>query len=76
MAEDKNNNKERLQQQAEKPATGWIEDKRLEEGYTDKMAVDPSKRSVQASDSKVQNPMRNLAKGGNNTNIKHKSGGS
>ncbi|QCR24387.1 hypothetical protein [Pontibacter sp. SGAir0037] len=76
MTEDNNKNKERLQKQSERQATGLIENKRQQEGYTDKLAVDPSKRSVQASDSKVQNPMRNLAKGGNNTNIKHKSGGS
>ena len=48
------------------------EENRMEEGYTDKMAVDPAKKNVQDQDSKVQNPSRNLAKGGNNSNIREK----
>lgn len=48
------------------------EEQRMEEGYTDKMAVDPALKNVQDKDSKVQNQERNLAKGGNNSNIRQK----
>jgi hypothetical protein len=48
------------------------EEKRLEEGYTDRMAVDPAEKPVQDKNSKVQNQERNLAKGGNNSNIRQK----
>jgi hypothetical protein len=48
------------------------EEKRMEEGYTDSMAVDPAEKHVQDKDSKVQNQERNLAKGGNNSNIRQK----
>jgi len=61
-----NKNKERLQKQSEAKATGKIENKRQQEGYTDKVQVDPAKKVQQTDDSKVQNPNRNLAQGGNN----------
>lgn len=67
MAEDKNKNKERLQEQSEQQATGETENKRQQEGYTDQVQIDPAKKSLQADDTKVQNPNRNLAQGGNNT---------
>ncbi|RDV14052.1 hypothetical protein DXT99_15880 [Pontibacter diazotrophicus] len=63
---DKNNNKERLQKQSEENATSKIENKRQQEGYTEDVSVDPAKRFHQTDDSKVQNPDRNLAQGGNN----------
>lgn len=46
------------------------EEKRMEEGYNDEMAVDPAEKNIQDKDSKVQNQERNLAKGGNNSNIR------
>ncbi len=67
MAEDKNKNKERLQDQSEQQATGETENKRQQDGYTDQVQIDPAKKSLQADDAKVQNPNHNLAKGGNNT---------
>lgn len=75
MSDNKDNNKERLQKQAEKPATGAMENKREQKGYTEGMAIDPAQHISQTDKSKVQNPERNLAKGGNNTNVKFKSGG-
>jgi hypothetical protein len=67
MAEDKNKNKERIQKQSEENITSKVENKRQQEGYTDQVQVDPAKKSLQTDDSKVQNPNRNLAQGGNNT---------
>lgn len=46
------------------------EENKMEEGYTDEMAVDPAEKNIQDKDSKVQNQERNLAKGGNNSNIR------
>lgn len=66
MTEDKNKNKQRLQSQAEHQTTGRTENKRQQEGYTDQVQVDPAKKIQQTDDSKVQNPNRNLAQGGNN----------
>lgn len=48
------------------------EEQNMEEGYTDEMAVDPAEKNIQDKDSKVQNQERNLAKGGNNSNIRQK----
>ncbi|RAU81454.1 hypothetical protein [Pontibacter arcticus] len=67
METNEDNNKERLQKQSEANATSKVENKRQQEGYTDQVAVDPAERSLQADKSKVQNPNRNLAQGGNNT---------
>ncbi|AKD02447.1 hypothetical protein POKO110462_16550 [Pontibacter korlensis] len=72
MNDNKDNNKERLQKQAEQQATGKVENKRQQEGYNDQVQIDPAKRSLQQDDSKVQNPNRNLAKGGNNMPYKKK----
>ncbi len=72
MAEDKENNKERLQKQSEDAATSKVENKRQQEGYTEDVSVDPAQRFQQAADTKVQNPDRNLAKGGNNMPLKKK----
>ncbi len=47
------------------------EEKRMEEGYTDEMAVDPAEKNIQDKDTKVQNQERNLAKGGNNSDIRN-----
>ena len=66
MSEDKNNNKERLQKQSEENITSKVENKRQQEGYTEDVAIDPAKKIQQTDDSKVQNPNRNLAQGGNN----------
>ena len=48
------------------------EEQKMEEGYTDEMAVDPAKKQIQDKDTKVQNQERNLAKGGNNSDIRQK----
>ena len=66
MSDNKNNNKERLQKQSEENITSKIENKRQQEGFTDDVSVDPAKKIQQTDDSKVQNPNRNLAQGGNN----------
>jgi hypothetical protein len=66
MAEDKNKNKERLQKQSEQNITSKVENKRQQEGYTKDVQIDPAKKALQTDDSKVQNPNRNLAEGGNN----------
>jgi hypothetical protein len=68
MSNDKNNQNQKgnLQKQGEQNATSKVENKRQQEGYTDQVAVDPAKKPLQEDDSKVQNPNRNLAKGGNN----------
>lgn len=72
MAEDKNKSKERLQKQSEQSATSKVENKRQQEGFIKDVSVDPAQRFQQAADSKVQNPDRNLAKGGNNMPYKKK----
>jgi hypothetical protein len=72
MEDNKNNNKERLQKQSEENVTSKIENKRQQEGYTNDVSVDPAKRILQTDDSKVQNPNRNLAQGGNNMPYKKK----
>ena len=69
---DNKNNKERLQKQSEDEATSKIENKRQQEGYTNDVSVDPAKKILQTDDSKVQNPNRNLAQGGNNMPYKKK----
>jgi hypothetical protein len=68
MNNDKNkqNQKENLQKQGEQNATSKIEKKRQQEGYNERVEVDPAKKPLQEDDTKVQNPNRNLAKGGNN----------
>ncbi|MDX5417581.1 MAG: hypothetical protein LPK09_00080 [Hymenobacteraceae bacterium] len=74
MADNKNENKnkERLQKQSEQHATSKVENKRQQEGYTKDVAIDPAKKLQQTDDSKVQNPNRNLAQGGNNMPYKKK----
>ncbi|WP_187264649.1 hypothetical protein [Pontibacter beigongshangensis] len=74
MSEDKSKdkNKERLQKQSEKQVTGQTENKRQQEGFTDQVAIDPAQKIQQTDDSKVQNPDRNLAQGGNNMPYKKK----
>ena len=72
MTEDKNNNKERLQKQSENNVTSKVENKRQQEGYTSDVEVDPAQQALQAEDTKVQNPNRNLAEGGNNMPYKKK----
>lgn len=69
---DNKNDKERLQKQSEGEATSKIENKRQQEGYTNDVSVDPAKKILQTDDSKVQNPNRNLAEGGNNMPYKKK----
>lgn len=68
MNEDKNkpNQKGNLQKQGEQNATSKVENKRQQEGYNERVEVDPAKKPLQEDDTKVQNPNRNLAKGGNN----------
>jgi len=66
MGNNKDNNKERLQKQSEENVLSKIENKRQQEGYNDQVQIDPAKKTLQQDDSKVQNPNRNLAKGGNN----------
>lgn len=72
MNNDKDNQKGNLQKQGEKNATSKIENKRQQEGYNERVAVDPAKKLQQTDDSKVQNPNRNLAQGGNNMPYKKK----
>jgi len=72
MNNDKNNQKGNLQKQGEKNATSKIESKRQQEGYNERVSVDPAKKVQQTDDSKVQNPNRNLAQGGNNMPYKKK----
>ncbi|TXK36895.1 hypothetical protein FVR03_16515 [Pontibacter qinzhouensis] len=72
MSEEKNKHKERLQKQSEQQATGLVENKRHKEGYTDHVSIDPAQKIQQNDDSKVQNPDRNLAQGGNNMPYKKK----
>jgi hypothetical protein len=74
MNNDKNNQKgkDNLQKQGEKNAASKIENKRQQEGYNEGVAVDPAKKVQQTDDSKVQNPNRNLAQGGNNMPYKKK----
>lgn len=69
---DNKNNKERLQKQSEDEATSKVENKRQQEGFTNDVSVDPAKKILQTDDSKVQNPNRNLAQGGNNMPYKKK----
>ena len=66
MSDNKDNNKERLQKQSEENVLSKVENKRQQEGYNDQVQIDPAKKALQQDDSKVQNPNRNLAKGGNN----------
>ncbi|MBF9255174.1 hypothetical protein I2I11_17885 [Pontibacter sp. 172403-2] len=61
MNDNKNNNKERLQQQSEERISSDMKNQ-SQQG----MHLDPAKKTLQQDDSKVQNPNRNLAKGGNN----------
>ncbi|MCC9168344.1 hypothetical protein [Pontibacter harenae] len=74
MSDNKDQNKERLQKQSEHQATGLTENKRQQKGFTDDMSIDPAQHTQQTNKTKVQNPTRNLAKGGNNTDVKYKSG--
>ncbi|PRY07887.1 hypothetical protein CLV24_12278 [Pontibacter ummariensis] len=63
---NKNNDKERLQKQSEENVLSKVENKRQQEGYNKEVQIDPAKKILQTDDSKVQNPNRNLAQGGNN----------
>ncbi|GAB3534196.1 hypothetical protein GCM10027443_20870 [Pontibacter brevis] len=71
---DKESNKERLQKQAERPISDITEDKRWKDGHNEDISLDPAQKIAQTGSTTVQNPQRNLAKGGNNTNAKHRSG--
>lgn len=55
-----------------KPHVTKVQAKIDQEGYNKRVEVDPAKKFQQAADSKVQNPNRNLAKGGNNMPYKKK----